>query len=93
MQKVLTEMNVQIANVISDISGLTGMAILDAILEGERNRYKLAELPIRVPASTEEIAKSLRELAPELPFYGRSGTFIGSITNGSENVMRPSRRT
>jgi transposase len=32
LQNVLTEMNVQIANVISDISGLTGMAILDAIL-------------------------------------------------------------
>jgi hypothetical protein len=32
MQKVLTEMNVQIANVITDISGVTGMAILNAIL-------------------------------------------------------------
>src|SRR3954467_466836 len=44
MQKVLTEMNVQIANVISDISGVTGMAILDAILKGERDRYQLADL-------------------------------------------------
>jgi hypothetical protein len=34
MQKVLTEMNVQIANVITDISGVTGMAILNAILGG-----------------------------------------------------------
>jgi hypothetical protein len=38
IQKVLTELNVQIANVISDISGVTGRAILDAILAGERNR-------------------------------------------------------
>src|SRR3954447_5049339 len=46
IQKVLTEMNVQIANVISDISGATGMAILDAILKGERDRYQLtATLP------------------------------------------------
>ena len=37
MQKVLTEMNVQLANVITDISGLTGMAIIQAILHGERN--------------------------------------------------------
>jgi len=60
MQKVLTEMNVQIANVISDISGVTGMAILNAILEGERDRYKLAALADpRVKASQEEIAKSL----------------------------------
>ena len=60
IQKVLTEMNVQIANVISDISGVTGMAILDAILAGERDPYKLAELAdARIQASQEEIAKSL----------------------------------
>lgn len=73
MQKVLTEMNVQIANVISDISGLTGMAILDAILEGERDRYKLADLADpRVKAGKEEIAKSLEgNWRPELLFVLR----------------------
>src|ERR1700736_4498680 len=60
MQKVLTEMNVQIANVITDISGVTGMAILNAILEGERDRYKLAALADpHVKASKKDIAKSL----------------------------------
>jgi len=60
MQKVLTEMNVQLANVISDISGLTGLAIIQAILEGERDRYKLADLAdVRIQASREEIARSL----------------------------------
>lgn len=44
MQKVLTEMNVQIANVISEVSGTTGMAILNAILTGERDRNRLAAL-------------------------------------------------
>ena len=34
MQEVLTEMNVQLANAITDISGMTGMAILQAILKG-----------------------------------------------------------
>jgi len=34
MQKALTQMNVQLANVISDISGVTGMAILRAIVAG-----------------------------------------------------------
>ena len=38
MQKALTEMNVQLANVISDISGVTGMTIIKTILEGERLR-------------------------------------------------------
>lgn len=73
MQKVLTEMNVQMANVISDISGLTGMAILDAILEGERDRYKLAELADpRIKADKEEIAKSLEgNWRPELLFVLR----------------------
>jgi len=37
MQKALTEMNIQLANVISDISGMTGMAILRAIVSGERD--------------------------------------------------------
>ena len=60
MQKVLTEMNVQLANVISDISGLTGLAIIQAILGGERDRYKLADLAdVRIQATREEIARSL----------------------------------
>ena len=60
MQKVLTEMNVQLANVISDISGLTGLAIIQAILAGERDRYKLAALAdVRIQATREEIARSL----------------------------------
>ena len=70
MQKVLTEMNVQIANVISDISGTTGMAILKAILAGERDRSRLAKLADpRIKAGKEEIAKSLEgNWRPELLF-------------------------
>src|SRR3974377_1601421 len=60
MQKVLTQMNVQLANVISDISGLTGQAIVKAILDGQRDPQKLAGLrDPRVKASKEEIARSL----------------------------------
>src|SRR3984893_16051406 len=44
MQKILTQMNVQLANVISDLSGLTGQTIVRAILGGERDPRKLAEL-------------------------------------------------
>jgi transposase len=70
MQKVLTQMNVQLANVISDISGLTGQAIIRAILHGERDPLKLAGLSDwRVHASQEEIAKSLEgNWRPELRF-------------------------
>ena len=60
MQKILTQMNVQLANVISDLSGLTGQTIVRAILAGERDPKKLAELSHRqIRASREEIAKSL----------------------------------
>ena len=37
-------MNVQIHHVLSDITGLSGLAILDAILAGERDCLKLAQL-------------------------------------------------
>jgi transposase len=70
MQKVLTQMNLQLANVISDLSGLTGQAIIRAILAGERDPNKLAELSHpRVRASREEIARSLEgHWRPELLF-------------------------
>src|SRR6266581_1198508 len=60
IQKALTQMNVQLANVLTDVSGLTGQAIIKAILAGERDPHKLAEFrnpPVR--ASEEEIARSL----------------------------------
>ena len=60
MQKTLTQMNVQLANVLSDVSGVTGQAIIKAILAGERNAHKLAALrDPRVKASEEEIARYL----------------------------------
>jgi hypothetical protein len=59
-QKTLTQMNVQLANVISDISGVTDMAILRAIVAGERDTERLATYKHnRVRASREEIARSL----------------------------------
>jgi transposase len=60
MQKALTKMNIQLANVISDINGLSGQEIIAAILQGERDPWKLADLKhYRVRASREEVARSL----------------------------------
>jgi transposase len=60
MQKALTEMNVQIHRVISDITGLTGMSILRAIVAGERDCVKLARLKHpQIKSSTEVLAKAL----------------------------------
>ena len=60
MQKALTQMNLQIHHVISDITGLTGLAIVDAILAGERDGAELARLcDARIKATAETISKSL----------------------------------
>lgn len=60
MQKALTQMNVQFQHVISDLTGLTGLAVLDAIVAGERDPVVLAKLrDPRVKASEETIRKSL----------------------------------
>jgi len=60
MQKALEQMNLQLHHVISDISGTTGLAIIDAILDGERNPETLAALrDPRIVASRKTIARAL----------------------------------
>lgn len=60
MQKALTQMNIQIHHVIAKITGTTGLAIIDAILGGERDVEKLAAFrDVRIKATEEVIAKSL----------------------------------
>jgi transposase len=60
MQKALTEMNIQLHRVIADINGVTGMRIIRAIIEGERDREKLALMRAHgVKSTPEEIAKAL----------------------------------
>jgi transposase len=60
MQKALDQMNLQLHHVISDIVGQTGLAIVDAILAGQRDPHVLAKLRHeRIKATEEVIAKSL----------------------------------
>jgi len=60
MQKSLSQMNVQIHHVLSDITGLSGLAILDAILAGERDCLKLARLcHPGVKSPREKVAQAL----------------------------------
>jgi transposase len=60
MQKALIEMNLQLSNVLSDISGVSGMSIIGAILNGERDPWELAALAQpEVQSTPEEIANSL----------------------------------
>ncbi len=60
MQKAFDQMNLQLHHVISDLTGTTGMAIIDAILGGERDGENLARLcDPRIRASKDVIIKSL----------------------------------
>ena len=61
MQKALTQMNIQLANVISDVAGDTGQKILRAIVAGERDGQALGAMKnVRIRASADDIAKSLQ---------------------------------
>jgi hypothetical protein len=60
MQKALVQMNVQLQHVLSDLSGTSGLAIIDALLAGERDPTRLAQLrDPHVKASEETIRKAL----------------------------------
>jgi transposase len=60
MHKALDQMNIQIHHVISEITGVTGLAIVDAIVAGKRNPKELAKLrDHRIKAPVESITKSL----------------------------------
>jgi transposase len=93
MQKTLTQMNVQLANVISDISGATGMAILRAIVAGERDPDKLASRKNSlIRASREQIAESLEgDWREELLFVLEQSleiydVYLGKITKCDQRI-------
>ena len=98
MQKSLEQMNVKLEKVLSDISGVTGTLIIDAILEGERDPQKLAELRDARCANDEEtIAKALhgqwREehlftLRQAREQYRMCGTLIAECDARTEEHLR-----
>lgn len=60
MQKTLQQSNIRLDKAVSDITGKTGMAIIEAILTGEKNPFELAKLrDRRIKASESEVAKAL----------------------------------
>lgn len=79
MQKALRLMNIRLDVAIRDITGKSGLAIIEAILAGKRDPHELASLvDIRMKKSKEEIAQSLQgwwreellfELRAALDFY------------------------
>ena len=102
MQKALTQMNVKLQHVISDITGKTGMEIIEAIVGGQRDPVKLAQLrDPRIKADEATIAKSLRghwreehifELTQALELY-RFYTRLPSATGKSKPIWFEDRST
>jgi transposase len=70
MHPALRQMNILLGDVISDINGMTGLAIIDAILNGERNPLILARLKHpHIRSSEAEIAQALTgDYRPEFLF-------------------------
>jgi len=61
MQKSLDQMNVQVHHAVSDLTGKTGLAIVRAIVDGERNAAELAKFrDRRCKKSEAQIAEHLR---------------------------------
>jgi hypothetical protein len=70
MQKAFEQMNVKLHNVLSDITGKSGMVIIQAILAGERDAQQLAQLVnSKVKSSQEELVKSLQANWQDAPLF------------------------
>ena len=95
MQKALLQMNIQLNQVLSDVNGLSGLTIIEAILKGERHPLKLAGLADRrVKSSQSEIGKALiGDYRAEHLFQLQTAfelyhTYEAKITACDENLAR-----
>lgn len=95
MQKALQQMNLQLTQVLSDVAGVSGLAIIGAILEGERDPAKLAGMAnSRVRASRDSIQGALRgDYRPEHLYVLRQAyelyhTFEEKITACDQQIVQ-----
>ena len=96
MQKAMEQMNVKLTEVVTRHHGLTGMSIINAILEGQRDPIKLAKLrDERCLHSEEEIALALEGTwRPEHLFELRQAHELVSLPSSADHRVRragPSR--
>lgn len=97
MQKALGLMNIQLHNVLSDITGQTGFCIIRAIVAGERNTKKLSEFrDRRCKSSLEVIEKSLEgnykpehlfKLRQELSLYDKFQEMLAECDQAIEKCL------
>ena len=99
MQKSLVQMNIQLAEVLTDVMGSTGQAIIRDIVAGQRDPKVLARhRNVRVKASAEEITKALtgnwREehlfvLAQALAMYDSVAQRVVECNDKIESLLAP----
>ena len=106
MQKALTQMHIKLQHVLRNITGMTGMKIIEAIVAGERDPHRPAGFRHpRMKATENEIAESLRghwraehifELTQALELYRTYQYRIAECDREIEaqlgQVRRPKRR-
>ena len=102
MHKALVQMNIQLTEVLSDVMGTTGQAIIRAIVAGERDPQRLARLRYgRLKASAEQVAKALegtwREehlfvLAQALAMYDDIGGHLAECDAKLQGLLAQRRR-
>jgi transposase len=86
MQKSLDQMNLQLHHVLSEITGLSGQRILDAILAGERDPTKLPRYATRMKSSQDIVTRALRgDYRSEHLF----DTANGRLAPSAANCVRP----
>jgi len=101
IQKTLEDANIKLDSVISNVVGVSGRAMLDAIAEGETDPSKLAELAHpRLQASRDELLAALRGritahhrfmLRAHLEQVDAADKTIASIDAEVERVLEPFR--
>ena len=94
IQKALTQMNIQLANVLSDVSGMTGQAIIQAILAGERDPHQLAAFR-GLPGEGQrggDRAQSGRQLARRSAVCAEAGTRGLPVLPAANGGMRSATR-
>lgn len=86
VQKVLEDANVKLASILSSVFGVSGMAVLRAIAEGERDTVRLARLiTTNVKASAEEIHQSLSHCLTDVHAF-EIKEYLKRYDNGQESL-------
>lgn len=95
MCKALQEMNVRLDKAVTDVTGATGLRIIEAILAGERDPYALAALrDVRCKKSKKEIARLLSgDFRPEHLYvlgeaYGLYKEFLSRVADCESEIER-----